>query len=248
MKGYGDETYGDRIAAIYDGHYLGLQTEATVDALARLAGQGQALELGIGTGRVALPLHRRGVRVSGVDASAEMVARLREQATEEEIPVTMGSFARELPGGPYELVYVVFNTFFALLTQEEQVGCFSQVARRLAPGGSFLLECFVPDMGRFTCAQSTMTTRMDLDELEIDATLHDPVTQTVQTQHLIFTKSGTTFYPVALRYAWPSELDLMARLAGLRLASRWGGWDGRPFGAKSENHISIYRLDEENRP
>jgi len=245
MEHYRPETYGDRIADVYDAMMAGLPDPADcVDRLAELAGAGPALELGIGTGRVALPLATRGVPVHGIDASAAMVERLRAKPGGDAIPVTFGDFAGVPVEGRYRLVYVVFNTFFALLTQDDQLRCFAGVADRLAPGGAFLLSGFVPDLTLYSGGQSVRTTEVGLDRARLDLARHDPVAQRVDFQHVLLTEAGVRLYPGALRYAWPSELDLMARLAGLRLRERWGGWRREPFGADSGLHVSVYEHAE----
>lgn len=241
MSDYTTSTYGDRIAEVYDELYGGMfDVEATVALLAELAGGGPALELGIGTGRVALPLAARGVPVHGIDASEAMVARLRAKPGGTAIPVTMGDFADVPVEGVFSLVFVVFNTFFGLLTQDDQVRCFQHVGRRLTPDGVFVLECFVPDPTRFVRGQSVSATRVEIDRVVMDVAQHDPLNQRVMSQHVHITAQGIRLYPVHLRYAWPSELDLMARLAGLRLRHRWGGWRREPFTAASDRHISVY--------
>jgi SAM-dependent methyltransferase len=243
VKDYGPETYGDRIAGVYDGFYEHLlDTEAAVEALARLAGSGPVLELAVGTGRIAVPLAQRGIDVRGIDASQEMVARMRAKPGGADIQVTIGDFAEVGVPGPYALVYLVFNTIFALLTQDDQVRCFENVAARLAPGGRFVVEAFVPDPTRWDRDQRVSTTAIDLDRVDLDVSRHDPVEQRVESQHLTVTPDGTRMYPVRLRYAYPSELDLMARLAGLELVDRWGGWKGESFTAASGGHVSIYGL------
>lgn len=244
MQDYGPETYGDRIAPVYDSLYLGeggLDTDAAVEALARLAGPGPVLELAIGTGRVAVPLARRGIDVSGIDASEEMVARMRAKPGGADIPVTMGDFADVGVEGPFSLVYLVFNTLFALLTQDDQVRCFKNVAARLADGGRFVVEAFVPDLGRYDRGQRISATTVDTNRLAIDASRHDAVNQRVDSQHVFVTAEGNQLFPVSLRYAFPSELDLMAQLAGLELVERWGGWNGEPFTGASTDHVSVYR-------
>ena len=241
MNDYTASTYGDRIAERYDRmHSDGPATQATVNVLAGLAAGGRALELGIGTGRVALPLAARGVEVHGIDASRAMVAKLRAKPGGAAIAVTIGDFAAFQVDGRFDLIFVVFNTFFELVTQEAQVQCYRHVAAHLSPGGVFLIEAFVPDPGRFTRGQSLGVTRIDPDLVSLDVARHDPVAQRVYSQHLIFPESGTRLYPVQLRYAWPSELDLMARLAGLRLRERWSDWAGAPFTSASSGHISLY--------
>ena len=244
MQGYTAATYGDRIAERYDHmHPDGPATQAVANVLAGLAAGGRALELGIGTGRVALPLAARGIEVHGIDASQAMVAKLQAKPEGAAIPVSIGDFAEFQLDGKFSLVFVVFNTFFGLVTQEAQVQCFRNAAAHLDQGGVFLVEAFVPDPGRFTRGQSLNVNRIEADQVELDVTRHDPLTQRVHSQHLIFTESGTRLYPVQLRYAWPSELDLMARLAGLRLRERWSDWTGAPFTAASSGHISLYQPD-----
>jgi len=236
---YDAATYGDRIAEVYDEWFaVPSDTEATVAFLSDLAGPGPVLELGIGTGRVALPLVQRGHEVHGIDASEAMVEKLRARAGD--IPVTIGDFAELDVEGEFSLVYVVFNTFFALLSQEDQVRCFSNVAGRLRGEGVFVIEAFVPDLGRFEQDQTFRTNQVGTDHVILEASLHDPVGQRVYAQSISLSEAGAKFYPVRLRYAWPSELDLMARLAGLRLRERWGGWLREPFAASSARHVSVY--------
>lgn len=244
MEGYRPGTYGERIAEVYDAMMAGLPDPADcVDRLAELAGPGPALELGIGTGRVALPLAARGVEVHGIDASAAMVERLRAKPGGEAIAVTMGDFAEVPVEGSYPLVYVVFNTFFSLLTQQDQLRCFAGVADRLAPGGAFVLAGFVPDPTLHPGGQSVRATELGLDLVRLDVARHDPVAQRVDFQHVVLGEHGVRLYPGAIRYAWPSELDLMARLAGLALRERWGGWRREPFDAASAGHVSVYEHD-----
>lgn len=239
MEKYNDETYGERIAGVYDELYSAFDP-AMIATLHELAGGGRALELGIGTGRVALPLRASGVTVCGIDASPAMVARLRAKPGGAEVPVRMGSFASTAFPEKFELVYIVFNTFFALLTQDEQIACLANAAHQLTPAGCFLLECFVPDMTRFTSHQTIRAVEVDTDRVRLDVTTHDPVSQQISSSHLSLSQAGIEMYPVKLRYAWPSELDLMARLAGLMLKSRWGDWNRAPFDSASTRHISVY--------
>lgn len=242
MDSYQEHTYGERIAGTYDEWYSSYD-EAAIDFLAGLAGGGRALELGIGTGRIALPLQQRGVEVHGIDASEAMVVRLRSKPGGERIPVTFGNFVDIAVEGQFALIYVPFNTFFALLELEEQVSCFQNVAAHLTADGAFVLEAFVPDLARFSSGRQTMRViRMDNDELHFDAALLDPVKQQIISQHVLLSDQGVKVFPVKLRFAWPSELDLMARLAGMRLRERWGGWARQPFTAESGRHISVYEL------
>ena len=237
MKDYTAATYGDRIAEIYDRMVTGA---APVETLARLAGGGRTLELGIGTGRVALPLAARGVEVHGIEASEAMVARLRAKPGGDAIPVTIGDFADFRVEGTFELVFVVFNTFFMLPTQEQQVQCFARVAEHLGAGGVFLIEAFVPDPTRFANGQNVGISHLESDAVQLDLSRHDAAGQRVTCQHLVIDASGTRLFPAQLRYAWPSELDLMARLAGLRLRERWSDWAGSRFTSSSTSHVSLY--------
>lgn len=241
MEGYGPETYGDRIADAYDGFYdYHLDTEGAVETLAELAGSGPVLELAIGTGRLALPLAERGLEVHGIDASEEMVAKLREKPGGDSIPVTMGDFADVGVEGSYVLIFVGFNTFFALQSQDDQVRCFANAAAHLADGGLFVVEAFFPDLARYDRGQRTQATTVELDRVLLEASRHDPVEQRVVSQHVVLTEAGTKLYPISIRYAFPSELDLMARLAGLQLRDRWGSWRKDPFTADSRQHVSVY--------
>ena len=238
---YGPETYGDRIADVYDHfHTLPEDTEAAVGVLAELAGDGPVLELAIGTGRLALPLAARGLEVHGIDASEGMVAKLREKPGGDAIPVTIGDFADVAVDGTFSLVFVGFNTFFALLTQEDQVRCFANAAARLADGGVFALEGFFPDLGRFDRNQRPNVTTVEVDEVLLDTARHDPVAQRIDSAHVVIRDGSVRLYPIRLRYAFPSELDLMARLAGLELKERWGSWKREPFTAESGRHVSVY--------
>lgn len=243
MEGYEASTYGDRIAEVYDEWYEPrLDPTAAVGLLADLAGNGRALELGIGTGRVALPLAARGVQVSGIDASQAMVDKLRAKPGGTEIDVTIGNFAEVAVDGLFSLVYVPFTTFFALLSQAEQIRCLGNVAAHLEPGGSFVLDAFVPDLARFRNNQSVFAQEVSSGRVLLDASRHDPVGQRIDSSHIVLAESGLRLYPVALRYAWPAELDAMGLVAGLVLSERYGGYDRRPFDASSTHHVSIYRL------
>lgn len=241
MEGYGDATYGDRIAAIYDDLYQGLfDVEAQVAFLAGLAAGGRVLELAIGTGRLAVPLRATGLEVHGIDASTAMVDKLRLHASEEDIPVVIGNFADVEADGLFDLIYVVFNTLFALTTQEEQVRCFRNVARHLTGDGAFVVEAFVPDARRFERNQNVEVERLELDRVVFGLSRHDPTRQRVDAQNVVIHQGKVELYPVSLRYAYPAELDLMARLADLRLYERYGGWHKEPFTSESKSHVSVY--------
>jgi hypothetical protein len=183
------------------------------------------------------------VRVHGIDASQAMVARLGAKPGGSEIPVTMGDFRDFTIDERFRLVYVVFNTFFGLLTQDDQVSCFQAVARHLTDEGVFAMEAFVPDLTRYERGQRVSATRVELNEVEIEVSQHDALAQRTHSHHLIVREDGLKLFPVRIRYAYPSELDLMARLAGMRLRERWADWDRPPLTATSQKHISVWELD-----
>jgi SAM-dependent methyltransferase len=239
MKEFSESTYGERISAVYDELYSAYN-ESAIEVLCEFGSGGRALELGIGTGRIALPLKRKGIEVSGIDASEDMVSKLKAKPGGEDIRVTIGNLAEIDVEGQFKLIFVVFNTFYNLQTQEEQIRCFKNVARHLTSDGVFLIEAFVPDMTRFIDRQSVRLIDLDEDKARIDLAQLDKVNQTVVSQHLSLSEKGVKFYPVKLRYAWPSEFDLMAQLAGLRLLHRWGDWGRDPFTNDSGRHISVY--------
>ena len=241
MDEYGPATYGDRMAAVYD-EWFGLPTDTdeAVGFLAELAGPGPALELGIGTGRVALPLAERGVEVHGIDASEAMVARLRAKPGGEAIRVTMGDFADVPVEGAFRLIYVPFNTFFGLLTQDDQVRCFSNVAEHLTDDGAFAIQAFVPDVARFVRGQNLSTLDVGLDVVHVEASRYEAAEQRVDAQHVVIEEGRVRMFPIRIRFAYPSELDLMARLAGLRLRERWAGWTRQPVTSQSPQHVSVY--------
>ncbi len=239
MDSYQEDTYGERIASVYDELYAGYD-DAAIETLKELSRDGPALELGIGTGRIALPLQQRGVIVHGIDASEAMIAKLRGKPHGDQIQVTMGNFADVAVEGQYALIYIVFNTFFALLTQEEQLRCMQNVARHLVPTGSFVVEAFVPDLTRFSGGQTIRVVNISESEIQMDASQIDLVAQQITSQHIMLSEKGIQLYPVKLRYVWPTELDLMARLAGLQLKHRWGNWQKAAFSASSGKHISVY--------
>lgn len=245
MENYTPATYGDRIADVYDslysqGNWGPAATDTVVTTLAELAQGGAALELGIGTGRVALPLAAKGIQVHGIDASRRMIDVLRSKPGSESIPVTVSDFADFHIDRRFSLVYVPFTTLFALPSQAAQISCFRSAAAHLLPGGHFVIEVFVPDLARFARGQNASVRKVETDQVELEYSRHDPVTQTVAAQHVFLTEKGIKLYPVNVRYAWPAELDLMAQLAGLRLKHRWSDWQKSPFTASSTFHVSVY--------
>jgi SAM-dependent methyltransferase len=232
-------SFGEDTAEIYDQEPRG-DEEVAVAFLERLAGGGPALELAIGTGRIALPLAAGGIRVDGIDISPAMVAKLREKPGGDQLSVTMGDFADVPVPGTYRLIYVVYNTLHNLLTQDDQVRCFEKVAAHLTDDGSFVVEAGVPNfLYRLRGDQYVDAETVRVDEVWLDIGRHDPVSQRHDETHVRLTKEGVQLFPIVQRYAWPSELDLMARIAGLRLKERWDGWDREPF-TSTGNVVSVF--------
>ncbi|MFZ0180064.1 MAG: class I SAM-dependent methyltransferase [Candidatus Dormiibacterota bacterium] len=239
---YGARFFGEREAAVYDEHEAEMFDPAVVtpivDVLAGLAGGGAALEMAIGTGRIALPLTERGIRVHGIDASAAMVARLRAKPGNDAVEVTIGDFSATRVDGQFALVYLIFNTIFNLKTQDEQVACFQNAATHLESGGHFVVELGVPNLQRLPPGQDVLAYHVDARSMSFD--VYDVVTQGLTSNHFVIDDGKINSYPVEGRYAWPSELDLMARLAGMRLRERWAGWKREPFTSLSRSHVSVY--------
>ena len=234
-------SFGDEAADDYEDHTRRRDADATVAFMEELARGGPVLELAIGTGRVALPLAARGIRVDGIDLSPAMVAKLRAKPGGDRLSVTIGDFAAVPVDGNYRLIFVVFNTLFNLLTQDDQVRCFQNVAAHLTDDGSFVVEAFVPTyLTRLRDDQYVDAEVIGVAEVRLDIGRHDPVAQRLDESHVVLTREGVRLYPIVTRYAWPSELDLMARLAGLRLQDRWSGWNHEPFTASSDKHVSVY--------
>jgi SAM-dependent methyltransferase len=234
--------FGQEVAARYDERHAGLATAEVVDpivgAIAELAGDGAALEFGIGTGRIALPLAARGVSVSGIDLSEAMVARLRAKPGGVTIGVTIGDFATAKVEGAFSLVYLVANTIMNLTTQDEQVACFENASRHLQPGGRFLIEVTVPGWQRLPPGErfqpfDVRTGHVGFDEIDV-------VTQASVSHHYWIEDGRVEVFSPPFRYVWPAELDLMARLAGMSLSERWGGWKHEPFTAASAKHVSVW--------
>jgi SAM-dependent methyltransferase len=212
----------------------------TVDLLAGLAGRGPALELAIGTGRVAVPLRMRGVDVYGIDLSPDMVAQLRAKPGGEDIEVAIGDFATATvgPRGEFALAYLVFNTIGNVTSQDAQVATFQNAAAHLQVGGSFVIETGVPDIQRVVPGESDHVFHRDADHVGVDE--HDVVTQRLVSHHYNRVGDHYELVSVPFRYVWASELDLMARIAGMRLRDRWGGWSEEPFTAASRSHVSVW--------
>jgi SAM-dependent methyltransferase len=242
MEGYEPVTsFDESNAAVYDSLAVRGDEAAAVAFLASRAGDGPVLELAIGTGRIALPLAATGVRVEGVDLSQPMVDQLRAKAGGHALQVTIGDFCDVLLPDRYVLIYVVFNSFSNVLTQDDQVRAFENVARHLTDGGVFVMEMFVPSALHTTRQdQYVEAEHIGVDEVRLDLLRYDGSTQILEENHVTLSTTGIRFNPVVQRAVWPSELDLMARIAGLRLHERWGGWSGEPFDKRSELHVSVW--------
>lgn len=234
-----DTTYGQRCADVYD-KWFGSYEDLAIDILEEFAEKGRALELGIGTGLIALPLAARGVVVEGIDSSPAMISCLRAKPAGDSIKVTMGNFADVDVDEKFSLIFVLFNTFFALQSQEEQLRCFRNVANRLTQGGVFVLEAFSPATTLYNGREDIKVTSVTSDRVSLKVSEHDPARQKLKSQHIVIINNEVKLFPVDIRYAWPSEMDLMARLAGLRLRNRWGNWNQKEFTSNSDKHISIY--------
>jgi SAM-dependent methyltransferase len=246
MDSFDIAAYGDSIAEYYDEHSAQLEIEPTLAVLSELGGAGPALELGIGTGRIALPLSERGMHIEGIECSSKMIEQLRRKPGSERIAVSLGNL-RDVSGGPYRLVFAVFNTFHFLLTQRDQLTCFKNVARSLAPGGIFVIETSIPDMHRFNAGspqlpygQYVETQAIEGSRVVLDSMTVDPHAQLLTAVEISLSDDGVRVYPVQMRYAWPAELDLMAELAGLSLRERWAGWRKERLTYSSHLYVSIY--------
>jgi SAM-dependent methyltransferase len=243
MQGYTESSYGDAFADVYDEWYHGVSDiEATVAALVELAGEGPVLELGVGTGRLALPLAGRGLEVHGIDSSAAMLARLAHKNTSATVSATLGDMVDDLPSGPFSLAFVAYNTLFNLTEQQRQADCFREVAARLMPGGRFVIEAFVPDepprQGSDVSVRSLTATAVVLS-----VALHRPELQVAEGQFVEISEAGgVRLRPWSIRYSAPRELDDMARDAGFVLEHRWESFGDRQFHSDSPRHVSVYRL------
>jgi len=245
-----DGYFDDPVAATYDESSAEMFDPSAVDPaveiLAELAGNGRALELGIGTGRIALPLAQRGVPVTGIDLSAAMVARLRAKPGGEDIGVVIGDFATTTVDGSFSLAYLVFNTINNLTTQSEQVACFRNVAAHLEPGGCFVIEVGVPELRRLPPGETYHVFSGSADGWGIDE--YDVATQGLISHHLQKVDGKLERFSVPFRYVWPAELDLMAQLAGMTLRDRWAGWKHEPFTNESRQHVSVWEKPAADSP
>jgi SAM-dependent methyltransferase len=237
-----DNPFDERIARTYEAKWPELFEPAVVDPavrfLAGLAGTGAALELGIGTGRIAIPLRRRGVRVHGIDLSPHMVAELRAKPGSDDIGVTVGDFATTRVGGTFTLAYLVRNTITNLTSQDEQVACFANVAAQLEPGGRFVIEVYVPELRRLPPGETIHAFTVTPSHLGFEE--YEVATQIAVSHHYWVSDGQLETYSTPHRYVWPSELDLMARLAGLALRERWSDWNRSPFTSDSRSHLSVW--------
>jgi SAM-dependent methyltransferase len=237
-----EDHFGEEVAARYDVSAADMfdpdVLDPAVDFLAELAPDGAALELGIGTGRVALPLSERGVRVSGIDLSEAMVAKLREKPGGDAIEVAIGDFATTKVDGAFALAYVVFNTIGNLTTQDAQVACFENVASHLEPGGCFVIELGVPGLRTLPPGERFQVFDFGPEHIGIDE--YDVETQGLISHHLSLRDGSWQLVSMPFRYVWPAELDLMARLAGMTLRERWSGWNREPYTHESTKHVSVW--------
>ncbi len=237
---YFDEPTADRYDDDASDMFDHAVVEPAVEFLAGLAGGGAALELGIGTGRIALPLSQRGVRTSGIELSAAMAARLREKPGGQDIDVVIGDFATTKAGGPFTLAYLVYNTIMNLTTQDDQVACFRNVAEHLESGGTFVIEVGVPNLRRLPPGETIQAFTVQPTHFAFDE-YTDLVGQISYSHHYHVRGDRLEVFSAPFRYVWPSELDLMARLAGMTLRERWSDWNRAPFTGESEKHISVWQ-------
>ena len=238
LDSFGAATFGELYADEYDERHNPGTTDAAVQLLCELAENRRTLELAIGTGRVAIPMANAGIDIQGIDGSAEMLTKLREKPGGETIKTEVADMADFQLEDSFGFVFLIFNTFYNLTSQEAQVSCIQRAADHLEPGGQLLLEMFVPQPSLW---DSEIRLRdMDMNALVIEGANHDPVEQTVEFQRAVLKEGSVTMRPLAMRYACPPEIDLMAQMAGLSLESRWSDWNRSPFSGESKMHISLY--------
>ena len=237
-----DGYFDEPVAARYDESHAEMfrpeRVDPAVDLLAELAGKGRALELAIGTGRIAVPLAQRGVPVHGIELSQAMAARLREKPGAEEIDVTIGDFTTTKVDGTFAVAYLVFNTIQNVLTQAEQVATFRNAAAHLDPGGCFVVEVMVPDLQRLPPGETSRPFNLSAEHVGLDE--YDVATQHLWSHHFSLTDGSWRYVKMPFRYVWPAELDLMAELAGMTLRDRWDDWNREPFSSESRKHVSVW--------
>ena len=238
--GYFDEPVADRYDESEAEHSDPSVVDPVVDFLVEHAGRGRALELGVGTGRIALPLARRGVRVHGIELSKAMAARLRAKPGGDDVGVTIGDFASITVDGSFSLAYLVYNTIMNLTTQAAQVACFRNVAAHLEPGGRFVIEVTIPELRRLPPGETFHVFTGQEDHWGIDE--YDVANQGLVSHHLEVVDGPVERISIPFRYVWPAELDLMAQLAGMTLRERWSGWNREPFTSDSRQHVSVWEL------
>ena len=246
MQGYGADSYGEAFADVYDDWYATVtDVEATVALATRLAGPaGRVLELGVGTGRLAIPMAGAGLAVTGIDTSAAMLDRLAAIDAAGSVTAVRGDMVDDLPDGPFDVVLAAYNTLFNLVGDGAQQRCFQSVAPRLAPGGAFVVEAFVPDVAAISAGSSVEVRSMDVDHVVLSVSRHQPDEQRVEGQFVTFTEAGgVRLRPWMVRWSTPDELDAMAAAAGLTLAERWADVAMTPFTDDSPHHVSVYRIE-----
>ena len=246
----GDDGYFDeQVAAVYDDDaemFDPAVVDPAVDFLAVLAAEGDALEFGVGTGRIALPLARRGVTVGGIDLSSAMLERLRSKQNGENVTVAVGDFSDTVVNGQFSLVYLVFNTIMNLTSQAAQVACFRNAAAHLEPGGHFVVEVMVPQLQRLPHGDTLLAFDLTAEHWGVDK--YDVVTQGLVSHHARVVDGSVQMTATPFRYVWPAELDLMAQLAGMTFSQRWAGWDRAPYTNHSFSHVSVWQMPADTDP
>ncbi|WP_194892059.1 class I SAM-dependent methyltransferase [Catenulispora pinisilvae] len=239
--------YGQQWAGVYDRRNpIDDYAQAAAEHLHSLAGKNAALELGVGTGRIAIPLAALGTKVHGVDVSPAMLTHLSERPGGDRVTTSLADMVNDRIPGDFAVVYLAFNTLFMVLEQRQQVQCVRNASTHLRPGGLLVIEAFVPEFQHYTGSQATRTEHLLDDEVWLLTSKHDAVRQVIRTQSIRISADGTELRPVDLRYIWPSELDLMCQLAGLRLRDRFGGWQREPFNSQSTHHVSVYEFESDD--
>jgi len=240
MENYNTNTYGDIIADIYDQIHKELDTSSVVKLLLSFKAK-RVLELGVGTGRIAIPLIQSGLEVYGIESSSKMIETLKNKQYGDKISIIFGDMTTSSINKDFPLIFCIFNTIFCLTKQQKQIECFRNVARHLSKDGIFILECAVPDMGGFAGNQNISVSSISTNDVIISTKIHNAASQEVLIQYIVIENSNKIrLIPIKTRYAWPSELDTMAYIAGLKLKHRWGNWQQNTFTASSSYHVSVY--------